>query len=55
MFELILMVTLTNAQPVQQTAKFKPCVWPNRCEKVEVAQFRPCVWPNKCEQQPIVG
>ena len=53
-------LSLANPIPAQQTAQFKPCVWPNVCNEVSapaaVAQFRPCVWPNVCrtETAPVL-
>ena len=51
MLQLILMLSLSPVmQPQTQTAKFKPCVWPNTCSKtsIELVEFKPCVWPNTC-------
>ena len=54
MINLILTLSMMNAQPAQQTAQFQPCVWPKTCKvaPVQTAQFRPCVWPNKCVETP---
>ena len=61
MINLILMtLSLANPIPAQQSAQFKPCVWPNVCNEVSapeaVAQFKPCVWPNVCrtETAPVI-
>ena len=55
MINLILMtLSLANPIPAQQTAQFKPRVWPNVCKTEAapaVAQFKPCVWPNVCRNE----
>ncbi len=51
MINLILTLSLFNAQPATETAQFRPCVWPNTCKTAPapvIAQFTTCVWPNKC-------
>lgn len=57
MINLILTLSLFNAQPATETAQFRPCVWPNTCTVAPatstapapvIAQFTTCVWPNKC-------
>ena len=51
MINLILTLSLFNAQPAPQTAQFRPCVWPNTCKSAPapvVAQFTTCVWPKTC-------
>jgi hypothetical protein len=56
MINLLLTLSLSaaNIQPAQQSAQFRPCVWPNVCTSQPVqqtAQFRPCVWPNVCKTE----
>jgi hypothetical protein len=51
MINLILTLSLFNAQPAPKTAQFRPCVWPNTCKTAPapvVAQFTTCVWPKTC-------
>ncbi|MCM2304273.1 MAG: hypothetical protein NDJ72_06185 [Elusimicrobia bacterium] len=55
MINLILTLSLFNAQPAPKTAQFRPCVWPNTCRvspatppAPAVAQFTTCVWPKTC-------
>lgn len=57
MINLILTLSLFNAQPATETAQFRPCVWPNTCTIAPaiqiapapvIAQFTTCVWPKTC-------
>ena len=51
MINLILTLSLFNAQPAPKTAQFRPCVWPNTCKTAPapvIAQFTTCVWPKTC-------
>ena len=57
---ILLSLNFVNPIPAQQTAQFRPCVWPNVCktEAPAVAQFRPCVWPNVCKTEtpaPVIA
>lgn len=50
MIELILSALLSFFTfPQTETAKVKPCVFPNRCGASGlVAKVKPCVFPNRC-------